>query len=94
MPPHVPGAWIDRSRTQIGYEISFTRHFYEPTPLRSLEEIKTELMGLRAEAEGLLDEIVAPDARPNQPRKVSFTIGASDLAIINDRFIMAYGGVW
>ncbi len=29
--PHVPDAWIDESKTQIGYEISFTRHFYKPT---------------------------------------------------------------
>jgi type I restriction enzyme M protein len=57
--PHVPDAWIDHSKTQIGYEISFTRHFYKPAPLRSLEEIKADLVALQAEAEGLLDEIVA-----------------------------------
>jgi type I restriction enzyme M protein len=56
--PHVPDAWIDHSKTQIGYEISFTRHFYKPVPLRSLDEIKTDLETLQAEAEGLLDEIV------------------------------------
>jgi type I restriction enzyme M protein len=58
--PHVPDAWIDHAKTQIGYEISFTRHFYKPTPLRSLDEIKADLEALQAEAEGLLDEIVAP----------------------------------
>ncbi len=58
--PHVPDAWIDHNKMQIGYEISFTRHFYKPTPLRSLDEIKADLEALQAEAEGLLDEIVAP----------------------------------
>ena len=58
--PHVPDAWIDHAKTQIGYEVSFTRHFYKPTPLRSLDEIKADLEALQDEAEGLLDEIVAP----------------------------------
>jgi hypothetical protein len=58
--PHVPDAWIDHDKTEIGYEISFTRHFYKPTPLRLLEEIKADLEALQAEAEGLLDEIVSP----------------------------------
>jgi type I restriction enzyme M protein len=60
--PHVPDAWIDPSKTQIGYEISFTRHFYKPQPLRSLAEIRADLEALQAEAEGLLDQIVAPGA--------------------------------
>ena len=44
--PHVPDAWIDESKTKIGYEIPFTRHFYKYTPLRSSEEIKKEIMEL------------------------------------------------
>jgi len=57
--PHVPDAWIDHDKTQIGYEISFTRHFYKSTPLRSLDEIRADLETLQTEAEGLLDQIVA-----------------------------------
>ena len=60
---HVPDAWINRAKTEIGYEISFTRHFYEPTPLRPLEEIKADLLALQEESKGLLDEIIAPDGR-------------------------------
>jgi type I restriction enzyme M protein len=41
--PYVPDAWVDASATKLGYEISFTRHFYKPTPMRSLEEIKADL---------------------------------------------------
>jgi len=61
---HVPDAWIDDAKTQIGYEISFTRHFYKPTPLRSLNEIKADLEALQNEAEGLLDQIVASGGNP------------------------------
>ena len=56
--PHVPDAWIDPDKTQIGYEISFTRHFYKPQPLRTLEEIRADLEALQAEGEGLLEQIV------------------------------------
>jgi len=57
--PHVPDAWIEPDKTQIGYEISFTRHFYKPQPLRSLDEIRADLEAIQAEAEGLLDQIVS-----------------------------------
>jgi type I restriction enzyme M protein len=57
--PHASDAWIDDSKTLVGYEISFTRHFYKPPPIRTLEQIRTELETLQAESEGLLDQIVA-----------------------------------
>lgn len=44
--PHVPDAWIDESKTKIGYEIPFTRYFYKYTPLRPSEEIKNEIIEL------------------------------------------------
>lgn len=58
--PYAPDAWIDESATKVGYEVSFTRYFYKPAPLRTLEEIKADLEALHDEAEGLLDQIVAP----------------------------------
>jgi type I restriction enzyme M protein len=57
--PYAPDAWIDQAAPKIGYEISFTRHFYKPQPLRTLEEIRTDIRAVEKEAEGLLDEIVA-----------------------------------
>ena len=42
---------------KIGYEISFTRHFYKPQPLRPLEEIRADILALERESEGLLTEI-------------------------------------
>ena len=43
---------------KVGYEISFTRHFYKPKPMRTLEEIREDILALEQETEGLLAEIV------------------------------------
>ena len=43
MLPHIPDAWIDHSKTKVGYEIPFTRHFYKYAAPRTLEEIDAEL---------------------------------------------------
>jgi len=56
--PHASDAWIDASKTAIGYEISFTRHFYKPQPLRSLEEIEADIRALVKETEGLLERLL------------------------------------
>ena len=53
--PHATDAWYVESSVKIGYEISFTRYFYKP--MRSLEEIWTNILALGQEAEGLLGEI-------------------------------------
>lgn len=44
--PHVPNAWIDESKTKVGYEINFTKYFYEFKPLRSLSDIKADILAL------------------------------------------------
>ena len=56
--PHVPDAWMDRSKDKVGYEINFTKYFYEYKPLRALEEIKADIRALEGETEGLLSEIL------------------------------------
>jgi len=56
--PHVADAWIDEAVTKIGYEISFTRYFYKPQPLRTLEEIRADIEALEKETEGLLGQIL------------------------------------
>jgi len=60
--PYVPDAWVDESKTKIGYEISFTRHFYKPTPLRTLDEIRADIRALQEETEDLLADIVGVEA--------------------------------
>ncbi|NOQ52070.1 MAG: SAM-dependent DNA methyltransferase, partial [Desulfuromonadaceae bacterium] len=56
--PHVPDAWMDRSKDKIGYELNFTKSFYKFTPLRSLEDIKADILALEEQTEGLLKEIL------------------------------------
>lgn len=56
--PHVPDAWYDPESVKTGYEVSFTRYFYKPQPLRTLEEIRADILALEKETEGLLSEII------------------------------------
>lgn len=56
--PHLPNAWMDRSKDKIGYEINFTKYFYEYKPLRSLDEIAKDLLELEKESESLLNQIL------------------------------------
>jgi type I restriction enzyme M protein len=65
--PHVPDAWYDQSSVRIGYEISFTRYFYKPQPLRTLEEIRADIEALERETEGLLEEILVERAPTKEP---------------------------
>ena len=44
--PHLPDAWFDESKTKIGYEINFTKYFYEFKPLRPLADIKADILAL------------------------------------------------
>ncbi|MGO8943516.1 MAG: N-6 DNA methylase [Syntrophobacteraceae bacterium] len=55
--PHVPDAWVDESKTKVGYEINFNRCFYKFTPPRPLEIIEADLRQIEAEIAGLLEEV-------------------------------------
>lgn len=57
--PHVPDAWIDHSKTKIGYEIPLNRHFYRYEPPRPLEVIETDIKSLESEILDLLREVTA-----------------------------------
>lgn len=57
--PYAPDAWIDAGATKVGYEVSFNRYFYKLQPLRSLEEIRKDIVALEKETEGLLNEIIS-----------------------------------
>ena len=56
--PHAADAWLDPGSVKIGYEISSTRYFYKPQPLRALEEIRAGILALEKETEGLPGEIL------------------------------------
>jgi type I restriction enzyme M protein len=61
--PHASDAWYVPDSVRIGYEISFTRYFYKPQPLRTLEEIRAEIVTLEKDTEGLLGEIIGSAPR-------------------------------
>jgi type I restriction enzyme M protein len=61
--PYTPDAWIVEADTKIGYEVSFTRHFYKPPVLRTLAEISADILALEQETEGLLGEIMGVKAK-------------------------------
>ncbi len=56
--PYTPDAWIDETSIKVGYEVSFTKHFYKSAPMRTLDEIKADIFALEAETDGLLEEII------------------------------------
>ncbi len=56
--PYAPDAYVDESKTKIGYEISFTKYFYKPVKLRDMKDILASLSELEKESDGVMDEIM------------------------------------
>jgi len=56
--PHVPSAWVDESKTKVGYEINFNRYFYTYTPPRPLDEIEADLKAIEQEIADLLAQVM------------------------------------
>jgi type I restriction enzyme M protein len=56
--PHLPESWMDRSKDSVGYEINFTKYFYQYKPLRSLEELTKDLLDLERESDGLMNKLI------------------------------------
>ena len=56
--PYAPDAWYNPEAVKVGYEVNFNRHFYKPQPMRSLEEIRADILALERETEGLLSDIL------------------------------------
>lgn len=56
--PYTPDTSVDKNKTTIGYELSFTKYFYKPITLRSLSEIKADIQLIESETDGLLNEII------------------------------------
>lgn len=56
--PYAPLAFIKPGSEKVGYELSFTKYFYQPVQLRTLEEIRADIRAIEAETDGLLDEII------------------------------------
>ncbi len=56
--PHLPESWMDRSKDSVGYEINFTKYFYQYKPLRSLSDLTKELLNLENESDGLMNKLI------------------------------------
>ena len=56
--PYAADAWYQPDSVRIGYEISFTRYFYKLKPMRTLEEIRADILALEHDTDGLLTEII------------------------------------
>ena len=59
--PYAPDAWYRTKAVKTGYEISFTRHFYKPQPLRPTGEILVDILALQEETAGLMGDILGAD---------------------------------
>jgi type I restriction enzyme M protein len=57
--PYSPDAWVDPKSEKIGYELSFTRHFYKPVELRSLAAIEADIRKVMDESDGLVRNSLA-----------------------------------
>jgi type I restriction enzyme M protein len=57
--PHVPDAWIDTTKTKVGYEIPLNRHFYRYEPPRPLDVIETDIKRLEDDIMKMLKEVTA-----------------------------------
>ena len=56
--PYTPDAKVDPKKTVIGYELSFTKYFYKPVELRSIEDITADILAVESATDGLLHEIL------------------------------------
>ena len=56
--PHLPESWMDRSKDSIGYEMNFTKYFYQYKPVRSLGDLTKELLDLEKESDGLMNKLI------------------------------------
>ena len=56
--PHLTESWMDRSKDSVGYEINFTKYFYQYKPLRSLSDLTKELLELEKESDGLMNKLI------------------------------------
>ena len=62
--PYGADSWYQPDSVRIGYEISFTRYFYKPQPMRTLEEVRADILEIEKETEGLLGEILGAGEQP------------------------------
>ena len=73
--PYAHDAWYVPGSVKVGYEISFNRYFYQPQPLRPLEDIRADILALERETDGLLVEIGVGSQAGDHSSKLGFMAG-------------------
>ena len=56
--PYTPDAWMDKNKTQLGYEVNFNKYFYRPKRIREVASIIKDLRMLEAKTDGILEELL------------------------------------
>ena len=61
--PYAPDSWYQPDRVKTGYEISFNRYFYDPESMRTLDEVRADILAIEKKTQGLLGEILGASGR-------------------------------
>ena len=89
--PHVPDAWMDESKTKVGYEINFNRYFYKYQPPRPLDEIDGDLKKIEAEIAAMLVEVTEEERTEETAEHVNIRDPLDISARLDDLRLMKNG---
>lgn len=57
--PYTPDAWVDEKKTLIGYELTFTKYFFEPRKIRDIDTIASDIKDVEMQMAGILSEVLS-----------------------------------
>ena len=89
--PHVPDAWVDESKTKIGYEINFNRYFYKYQPPRPLDEIEGDLKKIESEIAEMLVEVTEEEQTEEAAERANIRDPLDISAQLDDLRLMKNG---
>ena len=82
--PYAKDAWYKADTVKIGYEISFNRYFYKPQPMRTLEEIRADILALQAEADSLLPDFILRETKGEYVTRLRIYVDTSVIGGCHD----------
>ena len=89
--PHVPDAWVDESKTKVGYEINFNRYFYKYQPPRPLDEIEGNLKKIEAEIAEMLAEVTEEEQTEETAEHVDISAQLDELRLMQNGWLEGEG---
>ena len=89
--PHVPDAWVDESKTKVGYEINFNRYFYKYQPPRPLDEIEGNLKKIEAEIAAMLAEVTEEEQTEETAEHVDISAQLDELRLMKNGWLEGEG---